>query len=203
MKAILAGFSLAFLLSPAFALADDATPPPPPPDAQRQAMRQLHQQAFAQMKALHTKERSAALASLSPAHRQLLANIVGQLAISPNPNANAAAAQLNASLTPAEVKSLSRIQSDLRTKMMAMHKSMRAQMEARMPADEKARMDARRAQMGASAKARSPRGMRAPADAGHFLLMLASPHGGPGGPGMEPMGGRMPMHGPGHGGMPQ
>ncbi len=50
------------------------------------------------------------LAALTPAHRELLAKVVGELAISPDPNFDAAAARLDAALSPAEVQALGRVE---------------------------------------------------------------------------------------------
>ena len=72
-------------------------------------MLQLHQQARAQI-----------LAALTPAHRTLLANVVGGLAVAANPNPDEAAARLDAALSPGEKDAILRIHADMRSKLEGM-----------------------------------------------------------------------------------
>ncbi|MBV8601401.1 MAG: hypothetical protein JO359_07540 [Candidatus Eremiobacteraeota bacterium] len=133
----------AALIVPVAALAQPAppvAPPPPmaaPPGADWQQMMQLHQQ-----------ERAKVLAALTPEHRTLLANLVGQLAISPTPDVDGAAAKLNAALSPGEKDAIGKI-----------HDETRAAMQASMQGHAGAR------------------GGRAAPDLGHMLLMMAIPIG--------------------------
>ena len=85
------------LLLPSVALAQPAPPPMPMqhPDIARR-------QIFDQMEKIHRAERTQVLAALSPAHRQLLASIVGEMAIATNPDHKGAAARLDAALSPSE-----------------------------------------------------------------------------------------------------
>src|SRR5215831_11866990 len=114
-------FAVAVISLPLGAVAGDAPAPmppmpPPPPGmgmafdfdgqnltpAQQQQIHQIMDQTHQQMQQLMSQARSRVLGSITPAHRQLLAQIVGNLAISPNPDWDAAAKQLNAALSPSE-----------------------------------------------------------------------------------------------------
>ena len=122
------------------------------------------------MMQMHQAARKQVLAALTPAHKQLLATLVGQLAIADTPNVKAAAAQLDAALGASEKQAI-----------LAAHSQMAAQMKAQ------------RAQMMQSWQSAhpgaSPRPMmmnhsqgdmhdKMPTDPGMILLMLAG-HGGP------------------------
>jgi hypothetical protein len=115
MKYALGLLSLAFLLPSAAALADDATPPPPPPGASAPAaaghrgfsdMRRDMRQNRAQFEKIMLQARSQMLGALTSQHRALLANLVGQLAIAPKPDPEAAAKRLDAALSPSESKAV-------------------------------------------------------------------------------------------------
>jgi hypothetical protein len=139
--------SLAFALTPVGALAQGA--PPPPPDAgaptagQRAAMQQLH----AQMEQNRLQTRSRMLAALSPAHRTAIANIVGQLVLSPNPDPRAAAQALDAALSPAEKQSVLVIHQTDRANMEALMQQHQAQFESSMTPEQRAEMQQREAKM--------------------------------------------------------
>jgi hypothetical protein len=154
------------VLSPAFALADDQAPSGPPP-AVRAEFVQMHQK----MEALHTQARSQILSALTPAHKAAVANVIGQLAIAPNPDPEAAARQLDALLSPGERSQILRVHESMRTEMRSMMEQMHSQMEQA------------RAQSGAPAgpphgmPPPGAEGMHAAPDAGHILLMLSSFHG--------------------------
>lgn len=74
--------------------------------SQRQAFEQIMTQTHQQLEQLHTQARSKMLGDLTPAHRSLLAQVVGSLAISPNPDRDAAVRQLNAALTSGEAQAI-------------------------------------------------------------------------------------------------
>ena len=126
---------------PAGAFAQPAPPPPPPMAAPPAANWQ-------QMMALHQQERAKILEALTPEHRSLLANLVGQLAISPNPDVDDAAAKLNAALSPGERDAIMKIHQDTRTAMQASMQGHDAM-----------------------------HGGKAGTDLGHMLLMMAVPIG--------------------------
>lgn len=102
MKKLAGLLALAFVLLPVATFAQVQPPPSPgplgPPHPDFGAMRQVHEQ----MTELYRTSRAKMLDALTPQHRQLLANVVGQLAIAPNPDRRAATEQLDAALTPAE-----------------------------------------------------------------------------------------------------
>ncbi len=81
--------------------------------AQMQQMRQMHQQLRAQL-----------LNDLTPAHKALLAQVAGRLATSTNPDYDAAAARLDAALSPAE-----------KTHILSAASAMRAKVQSMMPKD--------------------------------------------------------------------
>lgn len=131
---------LILALSPAAAIAQtaspDAVPPPHPSFAQ---MEQVH----AQMQQLHQQARAQMLAALSPAHRALLANVVGQLAISPNPDRAAAARAIDAALTQTEGRSVLSIATAERTQSHSLMESARQQFEASLTPDQRAQIQSR------------------------------------------------------------
>jgi hypothetical protein len=191
MKSI-ALFTFALALAPGLAFAQTATTPVAPPAADGgfqhphpsfAQMQQLH----AQMTQIHTQARLQILASLSPAHRALLANIIGQLAIAPNPDRAAAARALDAALTPGEARSILATQTAARNQSHTLMENARAQFEASLSADQRAQMAQRDAER--PADARPP--MQRTLDPGRTLLEVAlghgeghgfGPHGGFGGP---------------------
>jgi hypothetical protein len=183
MKRAVATLSLALLVVPALALADDGPPPPAPAGAQNTQIRSQLHQLRTQMEQMHMQARAQMLSALSPAHRQLLANIAGQLAISPNPDREAAARQLNAALGSGEQQSIVRIHENLRTQTKALMQNVRAEMEAANPNGPGAQQHP---------TGMAPNMQRPPQDAGHILLGMSAMGGMHGGMDM--------MRGPGPGG---
>jgi len=174
--------TLAFLLTPVAGFAQDAPPPDPPPAADAaapaggpnpQRFAEMRQNR-AQMEQLHTQARAQMLGALSPAHRTLLANIVGQLAISANPDPRVAAQQLDAVLTAGEKQSILSIHTQLRAQMRTMMEAARARAEASLTPEEKSDMAAREAKW----QNRPHPDMRATPDAGRELLEMTI-HAGP------------------------
>ena len=167
--------AVAQTMEPATAPPAPAAPPPPPagghgrwgpPDpARMEQFRKMHDQ----MATIHKAERAKMLAALTPAHRTLLANVAGQLAIATDPNPDAAAAKLDASLSSSEKATILKIHQDARAQM----KSAMQQMETSMkpPSGANYRYGSGPSRMG----------KRPPSDAGHILLMVAAS-------------GAMPMH---------
>jgi len=96
-----------FCLPPAMALAQAQPPaggPPPGPPGMMaphrdfSKMRQVHEQLFK----IERNERDAVLGALTPAHRELLARTIGEMSVAQKPDPRAAAARLDAALSPAE-----------------------------------------------------------------------------------------------------
>jgi hypothetical protein len=164
-------------------MADDA--PPAPPNAERhQAMAAAMRQARSQAEQIHLEARAQMLAALSPAHRQLFADVVGELAIAQSPDVEGAARKIDVALSAGERSQIASIHQTAMTQLNALHESMRAQMESMMPPDAQAKMAGHDRQMGAH---QAP-----PTDAGHLLLgmslaVLGGFHEGPP-PGMAPPG---------------
>ena len=118
--------------------------PPPPPGmgmafdfdsqnltpAQQQQIHQIMDQSHQQMEQLMSQTRSRVLGSISPAHRQLVAQIVGNLAISPNPDWDAAAKQINAALSPGEAQAVVSTHQASMQQMMSLMEATHQRMEA-------------------------------------------------------------------------
>jgi Spy/CpxP family protein refolding chaperone len=86
---------------------------------QQQAMHQIMEQSRQQMDQLHQQGRERILAALSPAHRALLAQIVGSLATAPNPDESAAIHQLDAALSPGEAQNVLSLHSAMMQQTMS------------------------------------------------------------------------------------
>ena len=136
MKTVFFALSLALTMLPVAALADTTPPgaPPAPTAAQRQAMFQTFR-AFGQKEGqLHQQMRSQMLSSLTPAHRTAVANAIGQLAISTNPNPQTAAKQLDALLSQSERQRILSSFSSFRSQSKTLHEQLKTQMRSEMPA---------------------------------------------------------------------
>jgi hypothetical protein len=131
-----------------------------PSPQQRQQMRA----DFEQMRKLHQQFRANVLGTLTPAHKQLLASIAGNLATSAQPDRKAAVQQLDAALSPAEKTAILNDAKQFHDQMKAQF----AQMRSQFP---KPNFSPR------PRPSRSPRAKHAP-DAGEILLMVASGHEG-------------------------
>jgi hypothetical protein len=137
MKYALGLLSLAFLLPPAAALADDSPSPAPAPPGVSAPAGSAGQRGFSdrrhdlranreQVRKIMFRTRSQILGALTPEHRALLARVVGQLAIAPNPDPEAAAKQLDAALSPGEstavVAAAESAHQQMRDLMQGMHR---------------------------------------------------------------------------------
>jgi hypothetical protein len=169
MKTLLATLGLAAVLGAVPALAQDNAPAPNAA-AQSQGRMAEFRQIHDRMRQLHTQARTQILAALSPAHKAAVGNIIGQLAVSANPNPDVAARQIDGLLTPAESQSIVRTHEAFRSQMRTIMEQMHAQMQAAGAPDHPMKPP--------SAQANRP------VDAGHILLMLAAPM--PPGPMMHP-----------------
>ena len=165
--------ALALVLAvPAMAGAQQASGSPNP------AMRQQKHANMEQMMKLHQQFRAQVLGALTPAHKQLYATVVGNLAIAPSPDPRSAAKQLDAALSTSEKTAIL----DANKQFMTAMKPMWQQMMANHP---------RPTPSGSPWPKRSgPHKARTP-DAGAILLGMAGGHGGRGmggwrgdGPGM-------------------
>ena len=173
MKKLLALFAILAAV-PVISLAQVQPPPgaPPmggPPMGQRD--RGMMRQNMEQMITLHKQFRAKVLAAITPAHRNLLASLVGQLAISSNPNPGDAIAKLDAALSSGEKQAVLNAFQSFRSQERAMREAAMAKFRAANP-----NMPSPRPM---------PSGMereRHTPNAGALLFMLAA--GGPG-PGMR------------------
>jgi hypothetical protein len=111
-------FILMLMLAVAMPVAGLAQQPAPAgsPDGRSQMRQQMMQ--------MHQQFRSDVLGALTPAHRQLLAQTVGGLAIADNPDPKAAAATLDAALSASE-----------KSAILAAAQKMHDQMKSMMPAN--------------------------------------------------------------------
>ena len=110
-----------------------------PNTAQIVAMRHVHAAAAAER--VHT--RSRLLAALTPAHRTAVANIIGRLAVTADPDRRAAAASLDAVLTPTEKQSVVSIATAERSNMHALMQRARATFESTLSAEQRAALPQR------------------------------------------------------------
>ncbi len=136
------------------------------------AMRQTREQ----LEHIRREARDQMLAALTPQHRELLAGIVGRLALSTDPDRRAAAQQLDAALSPAESQAILAAAEHMRAAMRTTMEAARAQFEASMPADQRAGMQQHWA--GRAGGGPGGRPGHTP-DAGRALLRAALAFGGP------------------------
>ncbi len=185
MKQFFGLVALCGLLLPSVALAQNAPPPMQRPDMA--GMKQVMEQ----VESIHRAERTQVLAALTPAHRALLARIVGEMAIAATPDHKAAAARLDAALSSSEK---SAVLAANKTAMTQMHDAMHAMM-AKMP----------RPQGSAGPHPMWKHRERHTPSAGEVALMVATGYGGEHGriPFGPPPSGMMRYHdGPGMQGPP-
>jgi hypothetical protein len=161
------GLAAAMAATTVPALAQNAPPTPNP------AMRQQFQQMRSQMREIRSAERAQILGALTSAHKTLLANVVGRLATSANPDFEGAARQLDSALSANEKQTIVNAAQNARAKQRSLMQSMR----------EQSGMGPGPWRHGPESGAQRPK--RAP-DAGRILLGLAIPGPGMMGPRMHP-----------------
>jgi hypothetical protein len=120
MKRLVLSLALAAAASLPIAASAQQAPPAPPTQAQRQQMRAN----FEQMRKLHDQFRAQVLGALTPEHRQLLAQVVGNLAVADHPDRKAAAAQLDAALSPGEKSAILGAANQMRDQMKSLMANM-------------------------------------------------------------------------------
>jgi hypothetical protein len=167
MRSFLLVLALAGFTAPIAALAQDAAGAPAPAWTQHSA---AFEQAHQQIKRLHEQERAQMLGVLTPAHKQLVAQVAGQLAVAANPDFEGAVRKINASLSPAESQNVLRIHEQSKQQMHAIME----QAFKSLPADQQQaiqqHMQQHRAEMG------NMQHQRPQPTAGALLLMPG--HGG-------------------------
>jgi hypothetical protein len=97
--------------------------------APTQAMVQMDNQVHQ----LSVQARTAILQAITSQHRQLLAQVVGGLAIAPDPDYAAAGRQLDAALSPQEAQSVLRVATQFHQQMRALMQAHIAQMDRNEP----------------------------------------------------------------------
>jgi hypothetical protein len=182
MKNSLFALALALGMMPMAALAQDTNAPPAMTDQQRQAMHQTFERFAQQEMQLHQEMRSQILSSLNPTHLREVGATIGNLAITQNPDMQAAARQLDRVLSPGERQRVLAAHEAFRSQSRQLHEQMRSEMQSMMPADHPDMMKHDGGMM-----------QRPPQDAGTILLMALSPH-----PMMDMMHGHMMMEGMPH-----
>jgi hypothetical protein len=133
MNRTLLALALALSVLPVAALAQDANAPAPSTDAQRQQMHQTMERFMQQAEQLHQQMRVQMLSAVSPAHLRAIGATMGELAIAPNPDMQAAAKRIDMILSPGERQRILAMHSSLRDQMRQLHDQMRTEMQNEMP----------------------------------------------------------------------
>lgn len=176
--------TLALFAFPISALAQDAGSPPSAPTAdQRQQMHQALTQAAQQEEQLYQQMRRQVLSSLSQSHRRAIAAEIGNLAIAPSPDPQAAAKRIDAMLSAGEQQSITQAHANFLAQSRQIHDQLRTQMQGMMPDHPPMGAGMGPDRMGMA-------GM--PHDAGSLALSILTPH-----PMMPMMMHAMMMHGMG------
>jgi len=129
--------TIALAAVPFTALAQDpASPAPqhsPLTETQRQEIFSTFKTFGEKERQLRDQARSRMLAALTPEHKQLLAQMAGQLAIAEKPDRDAAAKQLDSALSASERQAVLAANDKFRTDSKALHDQMRAQIQSQFP----------------------------------------------------------------------
>jgi hypothetical protein len=160
--------ALALSLMPAAALAQDSNASQPPTDTQRQQMHQMFEQFGQQERQLHDQLRAQILSALTPVHRRALASEIGNLVLSPNPDVDAAAKQIDAILSPGERQRILQAHAAYASQARQLHEQMKSQIQSEMPNWHPPSHDDHRMSAGMQAQMRDP---------GWIVLRALPPHG--------------------------
>lgn len=125
---------LALSVLPVTALAQDSNAPQQPTPDQRQAMHQTFEQFGQQMEQLHQQMRSQILSTLSSVQRREVATVIGELAIAPNPDFQAAAKRIDAVLPSGTQGRILASLATFRDQLRQLRDQMRTQLQSEMPA---------------------------------------------------------------------
>lgn len=117
-------------------------------------MMQTFAKIGAQHRQLQAQTRAQMLAALSPAHRLLVATLVGQLAVAPNPDQAATARQLDGALSASEQQAILRVNAGALAQAQAMAQQMQSQFLSQMTPEQRSAMQRDFAQMKAEAEKR-------------------------------------------------
>lgn len=132
MKKSILALALSLGMMPLAALAQTDTVSQPHPvltDAQRQQLRQTFQSFAQQEMQLHQQLRSQIISTLTPMHRRAVAATIGELAIDPNPNVEAAAKRLDMTLSAMERERILQASNAFHTQSEQLHAQMRTAMQ--------------------------------------------------------------------------
>lgn len=108
--------------------------PPAMTDQQRQAMFNEFKAIHTQEAALHKQYRAQVLNSLTPIHRQTVANLIGQLAISANPDKSVTAKQIDVLLSGAERNAILSAHNNYLAQSKKLHEQAWQEMQKYLPA---------------------------------------------------------------------
>jgi len=175
MKQAVVAFAFVLATAPAFVSAQ-TVPPSPAPSAASPLAAEMSagMSMMSRMMQVQQRARAASLAALTPGHRELLARIVGELAIAPDPNFDASAARLDAALSPAEVQALGRAEAAKRAEMAAQAGQMQSTLQSTLSPEQLKAMQQDAVQAMQAASTRSgpelAKMVRAQSDPGHVLL---------------------------------
>jgi hypothetical protein len=133
-RSILA-LALALGAIPVGALAQQNSVTPPAPTAdQRQAMRQTFQRFAQQEEQLHQQLRSQILSALTPVHLRAVGATIGELAVAPNPDPQAAAKRLDEMLSSGERSRILAAHQAFAAQSRQLHAQMKSELQSEMPA---------------------------------------------------------------------
>jgi hypothetical protein len=135
MKKVFLALFLALTTLPVAALADDYGPAGAPAamtPAQRQMMSTIFRSFGQREEQLHQQFRSQILSAISSEHRSAVANLIGQLAMSSNPDPRAAAQQIDSLLSQSEQQAILSAHNSFRQQSKALHEQLRRQLQSEM-----------------------------------------------------------------------
>jgi hypothetical protein len=135
MKKVFLALFLALSMVPVAAYADDygqvAAPSSMTP-AQRQMMSTTLRSFGQREEQLHLQFRSQILGAISSEHRNAVAGLIGQLAISSNPDPRAAAQQIDSLLSQSEQQAILSAHNTFRQQSKALHDQLHRQLQSEM-----------------------------------------------------------------------
>ena len=107
---------------------------------QQQQINSVWSAAHAKLRQLHIDGRAQILGSLSQQQRSLLAQVVGNLAISPNPSEEAAAQQIQSSLTPQQSQRIVALHTALMQQAMNILHAAKTQADSYLTPDQRSKV---------------------------------------------------------------
>jgi hypothetical protein len=136
MKHLWLALALALVAAPVAALADDNPPAAPASaltPAQRQAMYKTMQTFRDKERELHQQMRSQILSALTPAHRNAVAGVIGEMVIADKPDPIAAAKQIDGVLSPGEQQAILAAHNAFVSQSQTLLQQMHAQLQSELP----------------------------------------------------------------------